>query len=68
MNNSAQIAFNDITEYINNQNQQVIDEHNDVWIVTPTRMYNKETRKLNTKLGIHKINKRGKCMIRYKKK
>ena len=50
------IALKDISNYISEQNVKVMDEHGDVWIVTPNRMFNKQTRKLNAELGINKIN------------
>ena len=56
-NSSARIAMKDISEYLHNQDIKIVDENNDVWVVTPNRMQNKETRKLNAKLGLHKINK-----------
>jgi LEA14-like dessication related protein len=56
-NSSARIAMKDISEYLHNQDIKIVDENQDVWIVTPKRMQNKETRKLNAKLGLHKINK-----------
>ena len=56
-NSSARIAMKDISEYLHNQDIKIDDENQDVWIVTPSRMQNKETRKLNSKLGLHKINK-----------
>jgi len=54
---SARIAMKDISEYLHNQDLNIVDENKDVWIVTPSRMQNKETRKLNSQLGLHKINK-----------
>ena len=56
-NSSARIAMKDISEYLHNQDIKIVDGNNDVWVVTPNRMQNKETRKLNAKLGLHKINK-----------
>ena len=56
-NCSARIAMKDISEYLHNQDIKIVDENQDVWIVTPSRMQNKETRKLNSQLGLHKINK-----------
>lgn len=41
----------------NKMKRKEVDENQDVWIVTPKRMQNKETRKLNSQLGLHKINK-----------
>jgi DNA-binding cell septation regulator SpoVG len=63
---SARIAMKDISEYLHSQNINIIDGNDDVWVVTPSRMQNKETRKLNSELGLHKINKHGIKMSRYK--
>jgi len=54
---SARIAMKDISEYLRNQNIKIFDGNDDVWVVTPGRMQNKETRKLNSQLGLHKVNK-----------
>lgn len=54
----ANIAAKDITEYLKEQNLKIQDENHDVWIVTPHRLVrDKNIRKLNKKLGLHKINK-----------
>jgi len=53
----ARIAMKDISEYLHNQDIKIVDGNNDVWVVTPDRMQNKETRKLNSQLGLHKVNK-----------
>lgn len=50
------IAFKDISEYISEQDVQVKDENGDVWVVTPHRIYNKETKKMNAELGVNKVN------------
>lgn len=63
---SSKIALHDISEYLQKQNLQITDGHNDVWVVTPSRMFNKESRRLNAELGLHKINKYGQRMARYK--
>jgi len=60
------IAMKDISEYLHSQNLQIVDENGDVWVVTPARMANKETRKLNIELGLHKVNKYGNRMARFK--
>jgi len=60
------IAMKDISEYLRSQNLQIVDENGDVWVVTPSRMFNKETRKLNNELGLHKVNKCGNRMARFK--
>ena len=53
------IALKDISKYLAEQNIKIIDEHGDVWVVTPAHMYNKETRKLNAELGVNKVNYHG---------
>lgn len=58
-NRPSLIAMKDISEYLHSQNLQIVDENNDVWVVTPSRMANKETRRLNIELGLHKVNKYG---------
>ena len=63
-NTPSRIALKDISQYLRDQNLQIVDEHGDVWVVTPTRMANKETTKLNIELKLHKINKHGKRMAR----
>ena len=60
------IAMKDISEYLRSQNLQKVDENGDVWVVTPSRIFNKETRKLNNELGLHKVNKYGNRMARFK--
>lgn len=60
------IAMKDISEYLHSQNLQIVDGNGDVWVVTPSRMANKETRRLNIELGLHKVNKYGKRMNRFK--
>jgi len=60
------IAMKDISEYLRSQNLHLADENGDVWVVTPSRMFNKETRKLNNELGLHKVNKYGNRMARFK--
>lgn len=62
----ARVAMRDISEYLRNQNLLIFDENDDVWVVTPERMNNKETRKLNKELGLHKINMNSKRMNRSK--
>ena len=62
-----QIAFRDISEYLHNQNLQIFDEKGDVWVVTPSRVINKEARRLNKELGLDKINYYGEKMNRHKK-
>jgi hypothetical protein len=60
------IAMKDISEYLHSQNLHLADENGDVWVVTPSRLFNKETRKLNNELGLHKVNKYGNRMARFK--
>lgn len=59
------LAMKDISNYLK-ENYFVRDEYQDVWFVTPSFMMNKESRKLNKKLGLHKINMHGKKMNRFK--
>ena len=54
----------DISNYLKEEGVNIIDH--EVWNVYPTTMNNKLTRILNNKLNIHKINKRGERMNRYK--
>lgn len=49
-------AFQDISEEIRKSDLKLIDENDDVWIVTPSRMDNKETRRMNKELGINRLN------------
>lgn len=49
------IALKDISKYLIEQNIPIRDKNGDTWVVTPTRMYNKDSRKLNAELGINKI-------------
>ena len=58
------IAMKDISNYLK-ENYFVRDEYQDVWFVTPSFMMNKESRKLNKKLGLHKINKYGQKMNKF---
>ena len=50
------IALKDISNWLAEQNVQIRDEHKDVWVVTPSIMYNKEQKKLNAELGVNRIN------------
>lgn len=63
--NPYKIAMKDISDYLRSQKLQIIDDKGDVWIVTPIKMANKETRKLNKELGLHKINKLGRRINRF---
>ena len=58
-NTVHRIAFKDISKYLSEQNIQIRDEHGDVWVVTPKRMYCKEQKRLNRQLGINKVNHYG---------
>ena len=62
----CRIAMRDISEYLRSQNIQIYDGNYDVWVVTPSRMMNKKTRRLNMELGLHKVNKSGNRMNRFK--
>jgi hypothetical protein len=53
---SSLVALQDISDWINEQNIEVMDGYSDVWVVTPFRMYNREQRRLNAELGISSIN------------
>lgn len=55
MYSSAILALQDISEYLREQNGR-LEKSGDVWIVTPHRIFNKETRRLNAELGINKVN------------
>ena len=55
--NPCRVAMKDISEYLRSQDLQIFDREGDVWVVTPTLMVNKEARKLNAELGLHKVNK-----------
>lgn len=64
-NSAAKIALKDISDYLASQGEKIYDKNFDVWVLTPHRMFNKETRRLNRALGIHKINKFGDRMNRF---
>jgi len=51
------MAFSDITKYIKEKNIRVLDENGNSIYVCPSAMLNKETRRLNRILGLHKLNK-----------
>jgi hypothetical protein len=59
-------ASKDILDYLNNEGISSYCGNQEVWIVLPTVMLSKYTRSLNNKLGLHKINKHGERMSRYK--
>ena len=49
-------AFQDITEWMKEQNIKIQDNHGDVWVVTAKTMDCIEQSKLNAELGVHKVN------------
>jgi hypothetical protein len=51
------LAFKDISNHIRCLKLKIVDEKGDVWVVTPNALNTKDIRKLNKKLGLHKINK-----------
>tara|TARA_R100001244_G_scaffold124099_1_gene93896 strand:- start:178 stop:399 length:222 start_codon:yes stop_codon:yes gene_type:complete len=55
-NNANESAFKDITKWIEEQDLLVMDGK-DVWIVTPSSINNKQQRKLNRELGLHTLHK-----------
>ena len=69
LDNSCRTAMRDISEYILTEKISIGDRHNDYWYMTPNRMmrepFNKEISRMNEELGLHKINKFGKRMIRH---
>ena len=50
------IALKDISKYMKEQNIKIQDEAGDVWVVTSRRLQCKEQTRLNTELGVHKVN------------
>lgn len=63
-NNFTNCALSDIYSYLVEENKNIRDENNDIWVVTPKMLNTKENKKLNRELGLHKINKFGKRMVR----
>ena len=57
MKTVKEVAMKDISEYLHSQNLQIVDEEDDVWVVTPSRMRTKEASRLNAELRLHKVNK-----------
>jgi len=51
------LALRDISQHIKESQLLVQDDYHDVWTVTPARMKNKKTARLNKELNINKINK-----------
>lgn len=66
-NSPYRLAMRDISEDIRLQNLTIIDDNFDVWVVCPSRVFTKESRKLNAELGLHKINKFGHRYVRKRK-
>ena len=61
------MAFIDISNYLRSTNCLIYDGYNDVWVVTPDRLNNKITRRLNKELGLNNINYNSENMKRIKK-
>lgn len=55
-------VMHDISKDLEESNPDYKCEDGDVWTFTPNLLFNKETRLLNNKLGIHKVNKYGEKM------
>lgn len=53
---ASRIAMRDISEYLKTLPVPITDCNDDVWIVTPTMLFNKETRRLNRELGLRNVN------------
>jgi len=51
------IAQHDISKYINPTGTIDMDENGDIWVVNANRLFNKESKRLNRELGVHKVNK-----------
>ena len=64
----AEMAFSDITKYIEDNNL-IVMEGGDVFIVTPVKLNTKEQRRLNREIGVSKVNYTGhsKGLQRHKK-
>jgi hypothetical protein len=56
LNSPSKIAQQDILKDLHGLYEKT---DRDIWVVLPSMMFNKESRKLNQKLGLHKINKFG---------
>jgi len=50
------IALKDISNYIEENFGKIGHNGADVWVVTPSIMFNKQQRKLNAELGVNTIN------------
>ena len=61
------MAFTDISNYLRSTKCTIIDGFHDVWVVTPDRLNNKTTRRLNKELGLNIINYNSENMKRFKK-
>jgi hypothetical protein len=72
MNNAANVALRDISNYLQKHFPNLIENHGfgdvDVWCVTPSILRNKNTTLLNRELGIYSINKGKHNMSRKKLK
>ena len=56
---ASMAALIDISKYLLENNTKILTKKNqdvEIWTVTPKRLFTKEQRRLNKKLGIHKIN------------
>ena len=66
-NSVNDIAFRDITKYLQEECETTNTPLSHVWgVVTPKYLNTKENRFLNRLLGLHKINKHGEVMARHK--
>lgn len=63
----AYIALRDIAEELKKVYGTICRGDNDIWIVTPSYINNKETRRLNAELGLRSVNRNSLNMNRQKK-
>jgi hypothetical protein len=61
------VALKDIAEYLTQHKMNKRDEHGDIWNVTAKQMANKQVRRMNIELGVHKVNKFGSRVGKRKK-
>ena len=61
------IALRDIAEELKKVYGNICGGDNDIWIVTPSYINNKETRRLNAELGLRSVNRNSLNMNRHKK-
>jgi hypothetical protein len=54
--NVKRIALKDISQWMREQNNNLRDEHGDVWVVSAYTIDTVEQRKLNRELGVSKVN------------